>query len=82
METSIREKVEQLNALGIDVYDIMRRDNIIGGGISFVFWLEEESQIYNLPQTGEWAANTSLAIVKPTGQTFALGRYGWDPFGG
>jgi len=83
MRINIRKKIEELAEEGIDVYDIIRRDNIIGGGISFKFFLEDwDAQKDYLPKAGEWASNTSLAIVKPTGQAFVLGRYGWEPFGG
>jgi len=81
MDKTLREKIKELENLGIDVHNIERRDSLIGGGINFEFWLKDQSQIEQLPQAGDWAANTSTALIVPTGILYGLSKDGWGTIG-
>jgi len=76
---NIKEKIDELKAKGVYISRIERRDPLIGG-ITFEFWVDSEADRDHLPKAGEWAAETSLVIVKPTGATYALGYLGWDDY--
>jgi len=76
--TNIANKVKALEEKGISVRSIDRRETIIGEGINFEFWLQTPDQKQHLPNTGEWAANTSVAWVKSTNEIGTLDVTGWS----
>ena len=69
--------VDELKALGIDVRRAEKREDRLGGGVIYEFWLAVPALKQYLPMAGEWAANTSVAWVKSTDELGTLDVNGW-----
>ena len=65
------------SAKRIDILSANRRGTKVGSNLVFEFYLDTESDVDDLPLHGDWAANTSLAFVKSTGNVYILGINGW-----
>ena len=80
--------------MAININSIDRRDAAIGQGTNISFWLDDESEVDTLPLEGGSItvivkgaevtvepALTSTALVKSTGNCYALGVNGWEVLG-
>ena len=67
--------------MAIKIHSSRKREEKDGGGVVYEFWLYSIADVANLPKPGDWAADTSSALIIPTGEALALGDNGWVKIG-